>query len=172
MRITTEPQDRPTLRLLNVEPQTRAWSKDESGRSFTHTFPPEVITVFPPHSWGSLWPVEFLSEIPGSWSDSLSTSGMGPDWGLTFPQGLTEFRLNCQVSWSTSLWSPVGEDYLEGWNSRVKDDLEYHRVASCLILSQVLLYSGTAQLPAQGARMVGISLGPPEMLWKYFQTRN
>jgi hypothetical protein len=40
--------------------------------------------------------------------------------------------------------------------------------------SRVLPYSGAAQLwlVAQGARMVGISLGSPEMLWKYCQMRN
>jgi hypothetical protein len=43
-----------------------------------------------------------------------------------------------------------------------------------LVKSEVPPYCGAAQLLAggQGARMVGISLGLPEMLWKYCLMRN
>ena len=49
-----------------------------------------------------------------------------------------------------------------------KEDPEYHWVACCLIGFQApRLPGGLASIPvAQRARTVGISLGPPEMLWQ------
>jgi hypothetical protein len=55
-----------------------------------------------------------------------------------------------------------------------KEDLEYHQVAIAWFSPESLTTAVQSGhwLVAQGARMVGILLGPPEMLWKYCQRRN
>ena len=57
---------------------------------------------------------------------------------------------------------------MKNWNTSLKENPEYHQVARPLLRLQVpSLQHGRATSPAaQGAGVVGISLGPPEMLQK------
>jgi hypothetical protein len=159
-----------------MEPQTRAWSEDESGCSLTHTLTLKLLQFSFPPSWRIPWPVELLSEVPGSGSSSPSIQWDRTWLWTDFPgKVLTESGWDCQMSWSTSPWSPsrVKTAQRDGAPLGEKEDLECHRVACHLVQSCVPPYSYAAQLPTSGSRgqLVGILLGPP-MLWKYGQTRS
>ena len=72
------------------------------------------------------------------------------------------------MSWSVPPLSPVGAQLLgesEHWS---KKDPEYHQAERLLVCLRVpSLQPGRAtSRAAQGAEVVGISLGPPEMLQK------
>ena len=62
----------------------------------------------------------------------------------------------------------MGLGHSESQNTGPKENPEYHQVAHLLIPLRVpsLQPSQATSLVAQGASMVGISLGPPEMLQK------
>jgi hypothetical protein len=156
-----------------MQPQTQSWSKDKSGCTFTHPFIPEVITVFLP-------PFE---EVPDLWNSShrfpgvdqtpVLPSGMGPDWELTFSEGLLSLDEIARQVGTLLLGVQLGQDYSECWNSRqrrTQNTVGWHTTLFGPESLPTLVLS-SHQL-VQGARMVGILLGPPEMLWKYFQTRN
>ena len=66
---------------------------------------------------------------------------------------------------SESIW---GLGHLESRDTRLKENPEYHQVA-CLFVHlgvPLLQPSQATSLAAQGVGMVGILLGPPEMLQK------
>jgi hypothetical protein len=75
---------------------------------FTHThIHTEVMTVFLPLSGRSPWPVELLSEFPGSGSSSPSIQWDRTWLSTDFPGVVfTKSRRDCQISWSISPWSP------------------------------------------------------------------
>jgi hypothetical protein len=100
--------------------------------------------------------------------------GLTEDW-LSQHRGLTESRQNCQVSWSTSPWSPNQVKTTQrfgtpGWR-RTQNTIRWH-ATSFGPKSLPTLVQSSHWLVAQVARMVGISLGPPKMLWKYCHMRN
>ena len=72
------------------------------------------------------------------------------------------------VSWSVSPLSLVGLVTQESGMLLTKEDPEYCGVVHCFVHFEAPLLPGrlASVLVAQGARMVGISLGPPEILWQ------
>ena len=72
------------------------------------------------------------------------------------------------MSWSLTPVSPVGLSRPECWNTGPKENPGYRQVVHLLVHLQVpSLQPGRAtSLAAQGAGVVGILLGPPEMLQK------
>jgi hypothetical protein len=121
----------------------------------SHTFTPEVITVFPsPSPFGEVPDLQNSSQrfLGVDWTP-LPPSGTGPDWGLTFslgglPSSDEIARQVCPLLFGVQL----GKDYSEGWNSGEKENREYHWVACRLICSQVPPYSVAAQPLASGSR--------------------
>ena len=124
----------------------------------------EAITVTP-----FSWVPGFLHccSLPGSSKKVISL----PVWGdLTggWSQGLTG---SCGHSWRACLflqWARSGPGCPESQNTGLKENPEYCQVVHLLVcLRFPSLQPGQATSPpAQGASMVGISLGPPEMLQK------
>ena len=92
--------------------------------------------------------------------------GLGSAWGLAPGPYLILWPF--LVSWSIPQWVQSGLGLPESWNAGPKETLEHHQVVCPLVhLGVPSLQPGWAPTPtAQGAGMVGISLGPPEMLQK------
>ena len=105
-------------------------------------------------------------ELQGGDQSPLLPAGVGPDWGLALGPYLILWPF--LVSWSVPPMSTAG-----AWLSREskhwsEENPEYYQVVHLLIrLGVPSLQPGQAISPAaQGAGMVGICLGPPEMLQK------
>ena len=105
-------------------------------------------------------------ELQGGDQSPFVPVGVGPDWGLALGPYLILWPF--LVSWSIPPMSPVG--------TRLSGESEHQSERDPGILSggkppcsswSSLLQPSRATSPmAQGAGMVGISLGPPEMLQK------
>jgi hypothetical protein len=85
--------------FLAMKPQTQTWSENKSVYSFTS----EVIAVFPSVPFGKITDLQ---------NSSLRFPGVPVGWDMTegwlSPWRLTKSKQNCQESWSTFHWSPVG----------------------------------------------------------------
>jgi hypothetical protein len=114
----------------------------------SYNFTPEVITVFPPQfllgkllNWGipfrGFWELIRLPFCPVGWD---LTEGWLP------PQGLTMSGWNCWVSWSTSLWSPVGARPLRGLELQGEGGpgIRLGDALPCSFLSSFLLWCSPA----------------------------
>ena len=108
--------------------------------------------------------------LPGSptrWSVSSSTH-----WGRFLPGDRPwDLTLSCGHPWwvGPSLqWVQLGLSHLESQNTSPKENPEYHQVACLLIRLRVpsLQPDQATRLVPQGAGVVGILLGPSEMLQK------
>ena len=110
----------------------------------------------------SLSDAPFL-ELQGGDQSPLLAVGVGSDWGLA--QGLT---WSCGHSW----WVGPG-----AWQSRVgtpvrkrtQNTIRWH--ASLFVLGFLAPVQPSHRVAAQGADVVGISLGPPEVLQKPAQEK-
>jgi hypothetical protein len=128
-----------------VDPQTWAWSEDESSHSFTHRFTAEVITVFLPPLWEvpDLW--NSSGRFPGADQTPLPCSGLGPDHGLTFQR---------ESAYWVQRKLPGELVHFSLESSRVKTTQRVGtpglRRTQNTIQSQVLPYSGAVQLLASG----------------------
>ena len=92
--------------------------------------------------------------------------GIGPNWGLAPGPYLILWPF--LVRWSDPPMSMVGARPFRSQNTGPKENPEYHQVVHLLIPLWVpsLQPSRPTSLVAQGAGVVGILLGPPEMLQK------
>ena len=104
-------------------------------------------------------------ELQGG-DQSLLPVGVGTDWGLAPGPYLILWPF--LVSWSVPPVSPFGARPSGESGHQSERDPEYHQAACLLIRLGVpsLQPSQATSLAAQGVGMVGILLGPPEMLLK------
>ena len=122
----------------------------------------------PPFSWvpRSLYLMLPSWERQGDDQSPLLPSGVGPDWGLALGGDLILWPF--LVSWSSLQWVRSGLSRLKSQNASPKENPENCWVACLLIRLGVppLWPSQATSLATQGAGVVSISLGPPEMFQK------
>ena len=105
-------------------------------------------------------------ELQGGDQSPLLLVGVGPDWGLALGPYLILWPF--LVSWSLPPMSLVGAQLSgesEHWSER-EPRLPSGGVPPRSSQTPLLQHNRATRQAAQGAGMIGISLGPPEMLQK------